>query len=114
MEVTGELEIVNGNMPRPAPYEHGNLVELGTMLREMGLGALEARGVIDEMQALVNSTVLAAVPKIMARVQAAHRERMATLAHRIRMQSNVMGYIREDTVLAQIAQTMMETPRTGL
>lgn len=109
-----EVEIVNGNMPRVAPYEQGNLVELGTMLHEMGLGALEARGVIEEIQALVNATVLAAVPKMMARVQTAHRERMAILAHRVRMQTTVMGWVSRDTVLAMIAQTTMETPRTGL
>lgn len=112
--MSNEVEILNGNGPRVASYEHANLVELGTMLREMGLGALEARGVIEEMQSLVNSTVLAAVPKIMARVQAAHRERMGTLAHRIRAQASIAGYVSRDAVLALISQTMHETPRTGL
>lgn len=112
--MTQEVEILNGTMPRVAGHEQGNLVELGTMLREMGLGALEARGVIEEIQALSNSMVLAAVPKIMARVQAAHRERMATLAHRVRAQNSLAGWVHRDGVLALIAQTMMETPRTGL
>lgn len=111
-----EVEVLNGNapMPRPGQHETGNLVELGIMLREMGLGSLEARGVIEELQALITSTVLAAVPKMMSRVQAAHRERMATLAHRVRAQGTIMGMMSRDTVLALIAQTMMETPRTGL
>lgn len=90
----------------------GNLVEFGTMLRDMGLGATEARGVVEEIQGIVNSAVMAAVPKMMARIQGVHRERLMLLHQRIRMQSSVMGMISRDMVLALILQTMSETPRS--
>lgn len=111
--MSNDVEVVNGSMPRPPMYEQGGLVELGSTMRELGLGALEARGIVDEIMALCNSVVLAAVPKIMTRVQASNKERMAILAHRIRM-GGYMGMISKNEVLALIAQTALETPRTGL
>ena len=114
--MSNDVEVLNGSMPqmpRPTMSETGQLVELGTMLRELGLRALEARGIIDEIMALCNSMVLAAVPKIMARVQKSNQERMAILGHRIRM-GGYMGMISKNEVLGLIAQTALETPRTGL
>ncbi len=96
------------------PYQRdttGDLVEFGTSLHSLGLSSTEARGVVEELQAIVNTAVMNAVPRVMNRIQSVHRERMAILAARIRMQPSMAGFISRDTVLALIGTTMAEIPK---
>jgi hypothetical protein len=92
----------------PHRTRSADLVEFGTVISELGLNGMEARALIDEIQAITHAAVMEAVPKVLDRVRRAHRERLAYLTVQVRSQANFMGMISRDVVLALIAQAMLE------
>jgi len=54
---------------------------------------------------------MAAVPKAFERVRKVQEARLAELVMRVRMQTNVMGFVSRDTVLTLISQVMNQAPR---
>lgn len=88
-----------------------DLVEFGALGRELGLGTLETRALTQELQEIATRAVMAAVPKAFERVRKVQEARLAELAMRIRMATNVMGWVSRDTVLTLLAQVMNQAPR---
>jgi hypothetical protein len=114
MTSNGEVVVprVEAVLIEPVPgLTPADLVEFGALGRELGLGTLETRALTQELQEIATRAVMAAVPKAFERVRKVQEARLAELLMRLRMQTNIMGYISRDTVFTLISQVMNQAPR---
>lgn len=103
---------IQAELIEPVPgLTPGDLVEFGASIRDAGASTLESRALMGDLQQIAAQAVMAGTNKVLERTRAIQETRLRELALAIRMQSNALGYVRTDTVLALLAGTMNQTPQ---
>jgi hypothetical protein len=88
----------------------GDLAEFGAALRDMGMTALEARGLNGDLQQIASQAVMAGTTRVLERLRTIQQAQLAEMVARIRMLPSPMGYVNRDVVLSVIMTVLNQTP----